>query len=74
MKSFFAIPLHPDAYAAQAAGRLKISFELRSEHELSNFQLVGATYPLKITEKNAHSVKGNYEGTNVALAEDFAVK
>jgi Ca-activated chloride channel family protein len=74
LKSFFAIPLHPDAYAAQAAGQLKISFELRSEHELSNFQLVGATYPLKITEKNAHSVKGSFEGTRVALAEDFAVK
>lgn len=74
LQSFFAIPLHPDAYAAQAAGRLKISFELRSEHELSNFQLVGASYPLKITEKNAHSVKGSFEGANVALAEDFAVK
>ncbi len=74
LKSFFAIPLHPDAYAAQAAGRLKINFELRSEHELSNFQLIGATYPLKMTEKNAHEVKGTFEGTNVRLAEDFAVK
>ncbi len=74
LKSFFAIPLHPDAYGAQAAGRLKINFELRSAHELSNFQLIGATYPLKITEKNEHSVKGSFEGTNIALAEDFAVK
>ena len=74
LKSFFAIPLHPDAYAAQAAGRLKIEFELRSEHDLSNFQLVGTTYPLKIAEKNAHSVKARFEGTNVTLAEDFAVK
>src|SRR5512142_2707383 len=40
LKSYFAIPLHPDAYAAQVAGRLKINFELRSEHELSNFQLI----------------------------------
>ncbi len=74
LKSFFAIPLHPDAYAAQAAGRLKIIFELRSAHDLSNFQLIGTTYPLKITEKNAHSVKGSFEGANVTLAEDFAVK
>jgi Ca-activated chloride channel family protein len=74
LKSYFAIPLHPDAYAAQAAGRLKINFELRSEHELSNFQLIGTTYPLKVTEKNAHKVKGTFEGTNVTLVEDFAVK
>jgi Ca-activated chloride channel family protein len=74
LKSYFAIPLHPDAYGAQAARRLKISFELRSEHDLSNFQLIGTTFPLKITEKNAHSVKGGFEGTNVTLAEDFAVK
>ena len=74
LKSYFAIPLHPDAYAAQAAGRLKINFELRSEHELSNFQLIGTTYPLKITEKNDHEVKGTFDGTNVTLADDFAVK
>lgn len=74
LKSYFAVPLHPDAYAAQAAGRLKINFELRSRHELSNFQLAGTTYPLKVTEKTAHEVKGAFEGTNVTLAEDFAVK
>ena len=74
LKSYFAIPLHPDSYAAQAVGLLKINFELRSEQDLSNFQLIGTTYPLKIAEKNAHEVMGTFEGTNVTLAEDFAVK
>lgn len=74
LKSFFAIPLHPDAYQAQVAGRLRINFELRSAHDLSNFQLVGSTFPLSITEKNAHSVKGSFEARNVTLAEDFAAK
>jgi Ca-activated chloride channel family protein len=74
LQSFFAIPLHPDAYQAQVAHRLRINFELRSAHDLSNFDLVGSTYPLKIAEKNAHSVKGTFEGSDVALAEDFALK
>jgi len=62
LKSLFAIPLHPDAYGVQSVGRLKISFELRSTHELSNFQQVGTAFPLKVTEKSAHSVKGSFEG------------
>jgi Ca-activated chloride channel family protein len=74
LKSLFAIPLHPDAYGVQSVGRLKISFELRSAHELSNFQQVGTAFPLKVTEKSAHSVKGSFEGSNIALVEDFAVK
>lgn len=74
LNSYFAIPLHPDSYGAQTAGKLSINFELRSAHDVSNFQSIGSTYPLKITEKNAHSVKGSFEGTNIALAEDFAIK
>ena len=74
MKSFFAIPLHPDAYQVQAAGRLKIDFELRSAHELSGFQFTGSTYPMKIAAQDSHSVKAGFEGRNVNLGEDFAVQ
>lgn len=74
LQSFFAIPLHPDAYQAQICGRLRINFEFSSAHDLSSFDLVGSTYPLKITEKTAHRVKGSFEGTQVTLAEDFALK
>src|ERR1700732_155341 len=35
LKSYFAIPLRPDAYQAQAARHLWISFELRSAHAIS---------------------------------------
>ena len=58
MKSFFAIPIHPDAYQAQAAGHLSIEFELRSAHQLSDFQFVGSTYPMKLTAKDGHSDQG----------------
>lgn len=74
MKSFFAIPLRPDAYQVQAAGRLKIDFELRSAHDLSAFQFIGNTYPMKITAQDSHKVKASFEARNVTLAEDFAVQ
>src|SRR6266851_1849805 len=38
LKSYFAIPLRPDAYHAQVARHLWINFELRSAHEIANFQ------------------------------------
>lgn len=74
LKSSFAIPLHPDAYQAQSARVLRITFELRSAHDLAGFQLVGTSYPLKIVEKSAHSIMGEFEARNVQLAEDFAVR
>ncbi len=74
LKSFFAIPLRPDAYHAQVAGHLVISFELRSQHALKDFESVGDTYPLKVTERTRNLVRGTSEGRNVTFAEDFAVK
>jgi Ca-activated chloride channel family protein len=74
LKSFFAIPLHPDAGHAQSAGRLKIAFELRSAHDLSGFQFVGNAYQMTIAERNAHTVKASFEGRNVSLSEDFALQ
>jgi Ca-activated chloride channel family protein len=74
LKSFFAIPIHPDVYHAQSAGRLKIDFELLSAHALSDFQFIGSTYPMKITAKDGHSVKANFEGRNINLTEDFALQ
>ena len=73
MKSFFAIPIHPDAYQAQAAGRLSIEFELRSAHQLSDFQFAGSTYPMQVTARDGHSIKASFEGRDVNLAEDFAL-
>src|SRR5579872_1064065 len=71
LKSYFAIPLRPDAYAAQAAGRLRINFEFRSAHAIRNFQAPAKTFPLQIDQNTPHLVQGHFEGENVNLGEDF---
>ena len=71
LKSYFAIPLRPDAYQAQIARHLKINFELRSAHGLSNFQAPAKIYPLRFAENTPHVVRATFEGENVNLAEDF---
>lgn len=71
LKSYFAIPLRPDAYQAQVARRLWINFELHSAHALSNFQSAARAFPLQIDVNTPHLVKGHFEGENVNLAEDF---
>jgi Ca-activated chloride channel homolog len=73
LKSYFAIPLRPDAYSAQAARHFRINFELSSEYAASNFQVTAKEFPLKLDENTPHSVKGHFEGENVNLSEDFVV-
>jgi Ca-activated chloride channel family protein len=72
-KQFFALPLKPDAYQQQKAGRFTLRFELRSAHGIQDFQLASKLYPLKTaSNNNAHSVVGTFEGDGVSLDEDFA--
>src|ERR1700730_16585910 len=71
LKSYFAIPLRPDAYQAQIAHHLKINFELRSAHVLTNFRAPAKIYPLQFAENTPHAVRATFEGENVNLAEDF---
>ena len=71
--SHFAIPLRPDAYQAQQVGKLKIAFELRSQHALKDFQVAGKLYPLQIAERNAHLVRANFTAANFKMDQDFAV-
>ncbi|HEV2688381.1 MAG TPA: VIT domain-containing protein, partial [Bryobacteraceae bacterium] len=73
-ESMLAVPLRPDAYRAQTAGLLSIKLELDSAHSLRDFQVVSKAYALQVRERNAHRVKADYEGRNVVLSEDFAVK
>jgi Ca-activated chloride channel homolog len=73
LKSYFAIPLHPDAYQAQMAGHLRINFELHSEHRISNFQAAAKIFPLQFEQNTQHLVKGHFEDQNVNLGEDFVV-
>jgi Ca-activated chloride channel family protein len=71
LKSYFAIPLRPDAYSSQIARHLRINFELRSDHATTNFHASAKIFPLKFDEITPHSVKGHFEGANVNLSEDF---
>jgi Ca-activated chloride channel family protein len=71
LKSYFAIPLRPDAYSAQAAAHLRINFELHSAHAIRNFQAPAKLFPLQIDQNTPHLVQGHFEGHNVNLDEDF---
>ena len=71
LKSYFAIPLRPDAYQGQSARHFRINFELQSAHDLSDFEAPSRVFPLEITEHTAHVVRGTFEGENVNLSEDF---
>ena len=71
LKSYFAIPLRPDAYQAQVAHHLKINFEWKSAHALTNFQSPAKAYALRLDQNTPHLVKGSFQGENVNLTEDF---
>src|SRR6266852_2583232 len=71
LKSYFAIPLRPDAYQAQVARHLSIHYELHSAHAITNFQAAAKSFPMQIEQNSAHLVKGHFEGQNVNLTEDF---
>src|SRR5277367_6136471 len=70
-ESFFAIPLRPDVYHAQTAGRLSIALELKSAHPMRDFQFVSKSYAMRTAARDAHSVKASFSGKAVALTEDF---
>lgn len=73
LKSYFAIPLRPDAYQAQVAAHLRIDFELRSALAVANFRAASKTFPLQYEKNTPHLVEAHFEGQNVNLAEDFTV-
>lgn len=73
-ESQLTIPLRPDAYRMQTAGRLTIHFELASAHALRDFQIAAKSYPIKIAERNPNRVRFDFEGAQVKLAEDLAIR
>ncbi len=73
-KSYFGIPLKPEAYHSQTARHLIIHFDLRSEHPIRAFKLGSTIYPLKITQQTANVVTGEFTGDNIALTQDFSVQ
>jgi Ca-activated chloride channel homolog len=73
-ESMFAIPLRPDVYRAQTAGRLTITLEVKSAHTMRDFQFVSKAYTMQTAAKDAHAVKANFSGKAIALTEDFSLK
>ena len=72
LKSYFVLPLHPDAYQAQTVGRLHVHFELHSAQAIQNFSQQSKLFPLKIATQDANTIIGDYDGANVNLSEDLA--
>jgi Ca-activated chloride channel family protein len=74
LRSGFALPLRPDAYNAQSARELTISFSLVSAHAIKDFRVTSRTYPLQLREQTPHGVAGSFAGRNVTFSEDFSVE
>ena len=74
LKSYFAIPLRPDAYRAQQAGRLRITLELDSGHAIRDLRVAGNAYPAEITTQTDTRATLHFEGTDVVFNEDFAIE
>jgi Ca-activated chloride channel family protein len=71
-KSYFVLPLKPDAYQSQRVAHLTVHFELHSAAPLKEFTVQAKSLPLKTDQQDEHTVRGSIEATNVDLAEDFA--
>jgi Ca-activated chloride channel family protein len=71
-KSYFVLPLKPDAYASQKVAHLTIRFELHSEAPIKDFTVPGKQLTLKIDQQDEHTVRGRIDASDIDLAEDFA--
>lgn len=71
-KSYFVLPLKPDAYSTQRVVHLTIHFELHSAAAIKDFTVQGKSLALKTDQQDEHTVRGTVEATNIDLAEDFA--
>ena len=59
-KSYFLLPLKPDAYASQkSAAKLSIHFELHSAARMKDFALPGHLLPFHIEQQDEHTVRGH---------------
>ena len=74
LRSYFALPLRPDAYQAQTARRLKVELDLHSNHAIDGFKPVSRAYPLTVTERTPHRVQARFEARGVVFSEDFAIE
>lgn len=72
--SRFALPLRPDAYQEQTAGRFDLRLEVLSAHPLTEFRTVGDQYPLEIIEQSENRIVAELHTDNLAFSEDLSVE
>jgi Ca-activated chloride channel family protein len=71
-KSYFLLPLKPDAYASQTVQKLSIHFELHTAARMKDFAFQGKSLPFHIDQQDEHTIRATVEAANADLAEDFA--
>src|ERR1019366_877380 len=71
-KSYFVLPLKPDAYSSQRVSHLSIHLELHSAAPAKDFAVQGKLLAFKTGQQDEHTVRGTIEATDIDLAEDFA--
>lgn len=71
-KSYFVLPLKPDAYSSQHVGHIVIHFELHSAAAIKDFTVPGKLLSFKIDQQDAHVVRGTIDASNIDLSDDLA--
>lgn len=71
-KSYFLLPLKPDAYAAQRVKKLSIHYELHSAGRIKDFAIQGKLLPFHMEQQDEHTIRGSVDAADIDLAEDFA--
>jgi Ca-activated chloride channel family protein len=71
-KSYFLLPLKPDAYAGQKAARLSIRLEMHSAGRIKDFAFQNQLLPVHIEHQDEHSVVGTVEAAGIELNENLA--
>jgi Ca-activated chloride channel homolog len=72
--AYFSIPLRPDVYHAQTAGKLSITLDLASAHTMRDAQFLAKTYPMQISGRTDKGLHAAFQGQAVSFTEDFALK
>ena len=72
LKSYFLLPLKPDAYAGQKTARLSIHFEMHSAARIKNFAFQNHLLTVHIEHQDEHTVVGTVEAASIDLNEDLA--
>lgn len=73
-RSEVVVPLKPDVFGVQRAGKFTITFELVSAHAIQDFAAVSKIYPLQVRERTANRIRAEFSASNIELSEDFAVR